>query len=138
MYLQNSGTTPNLQFTLQPRFLDSQSSSIYVQLGNQTLTYRHGPPQPINWNWPMPGDMQQVNISFSDFQGQVFSRTFNGPWAWFVLLNASQLQGTGTAGHYIWTINQNNHAASFDIWTANNLPVFDLNALQTFKLPASL
>jgi type VI secretion system protein ImpL len=138
MYFQNASDSPNMQFSIQPQFLDSQSSSIYVQLANQTLTYRHGPPQPISWSWPMPGDTQQVNISFSDFQGQTSSRTFNGPWAWFALLNASQLQQTDTPGHYVWTITQNNHQASFDIWAPNNLPIFDLKTLQNFKLPAAL
>jgi type VI secretion system protein ImpL len=139
MYFQNGDKNPVMQFSIQPRILDSQSSSVYIQLADQNLTYRHGPQQSLSWHWPSANDAQQVNISFSDFQGQNFSRTLEGPWAWFKLLSTSQaLQATGTPGHYIWTINLNQHQASFDLWSANNLPIFTLTTLQSFSLPNSI
>lgn len=138
LYFPNDDKNPAVQFYIQPRFLDSQSSSVYVQLADQNLTYRHGPQQPFNWHWPLPSNTQQVNVSFSDFQGQDFSMTLNGPWAWFKLLATTQLQATGAPGHYIWTINQNQHQASFDIWTFNDAPLFDLSVLESFALPEEI
>lgn len=138
MYFQNGNQTSLIQFAIKPRFLDPQSSSIYLQLANQNLTYQHGPQQTLNWKWPIPTDSQQVNVTFNDFQGQNYSRTFDGPWAWFKLLNDSQIQTIGTPGHYIWTIKQDKHQASFDLWTSNNMPLFDLQQLESFSLPGSI
>ncbi len=138
MYFQNGSPIPLTQFSITPRFLDPGSSSIYVQLANQNLTYQHGPQQSLSWKWPMASDTQQVNISFSDFQTQNFSRTFDGPWGWFKLLSITQLQTTDTPGHYIWTINQSKHQASFDLWVSNNMPLFNLQILESFSLPTEI
>lgn len=138
MYFANNDKTPSVNFSLQPRILDLQSSSVALQLAGQSLSYRHGPQQLYVWHWPAAGDMQQVLLAFNDFSGKTSSNTLEGPWAWFQLLNASPIEATGVPGHYIWTIHQEGHEASFDIWTANNLPVFNLNFLQKFNLPESL
>lgn len=138
MYFQAGDNTPSVQFSLQPRYLDPEASSINIQLANQTLTYRHGPPQAIHWRWPFAGDTQQVSFSFSDFHNQNFSRSFDGAWGWFRLLNATSLKKTDTPGHAIWTLKQGQYTASFDLWTPNNLPVFDLNILNGLALPEEI
>lgn len=138
MFFQNGDNKPFMQFHIQPLFLDAESSSVYVQLANQTLTYRHGPQQMINWNWPGNEGSQQVSVSFSDFQGQNFSKSLDGPWAWFEMLNQTALATRGGNGHYIWTLNQNQHKASFNLIAQNNFPLFDLKALRQFNLPDGL
>jgi len=138
MYFANNDKTPAVNFSLQARVLDLQSSSVYLQLAGQNLSYRHGPQQLYTWHWPAAGDTQQVSLAFNDFSGKTSSNTLEGPWAWFSLMNATHIESTGAPGHYIWTIHQDAHEASFDIWTANNLPVFSLAFLQQFHLPESL
>lgn len=135
LYFPNNSKIPSVNFSIQPRILDLQSRSVYVQLANQSFIYRHGPQQTFNWHWPAVGDTQQVSISFNDFTEKTSSITLDGPWAWFRLLNSTQFQPTGAPGHYIWTINQNGHQADFDVWTGNNQPVFDLKILQNLNLP---
>ncbi len=135
MFFQNGDNKPFMQFHIQPLFLDSESSSVYVQLANQTLTYRHGPQQTISWNWPGNEGSQQVSISFSDFQGQNFSQSLDGPWAWFEMLNKTALSTGNGYGRYVWSFNQHNHKASFNLTAQNNLPLFDLKTLRQFNLP---
>lgn len=138
MYFQNGDSVPAMQFYLQPRYLDSDASSMNVQLGAHIMNYRHGPPQSVSWHWPFAGDTQHVSVTFTDFQDRNFSRSFDGPWAWFQLLGSTTLEATGASGRYIWTITEGGHTASFDIWTTNNLPAFDLQILKDFSLPATL
>ncbi len=138
MYFQGANNTPAVQFSIQPRYLDPQASSINIQLANQSITYRHGPPQSLHWHWPFVGDTQQVSFSFSDFHNQNFSRSFDGPWGWFQMLNATRLEKADTPGHYIWTVTQGDYRASFDLWAPNNLPIFDLNTLKGFGLPEEI
>jgi len=138
MYFQNGDNNPAMQFLIKPRYLDSQASSINVQLANQSINYRHGPQQSISWKWPFMGDAQQVSVSFSDFQGHNYSRSFDGPWAWFELLSMSDLEETDASGRYIWTVNDDQHKASFELSAPSNLPVFDLHLLKEFSLPDTL
>ncbi len=134
-YFSNNNTYPSVRFFIRPRILDLQSKSIFLQLSNQNFIYRHGPQKIFTWHWPGGEDTQQVSVSFNDFSGKTSSIMADGPWVWFSLLNSTQLQPTGVPGHYIWTIHKNGHQASFDVWAANNQPVFNLDLLQNLKLP---
>lgn len=134
-YFHNGENNSSIQFSIKPRFLDPESSSISLQIANQSLMYRHGPPQLISFHWPFQSDTQQVSVSFTDFQDQNYSRTLDGTWAWFQLLNSTELRSTDNPGHYIWTVFQGRHKASFDILAPNNLPVFNLDKLKGFELP---
>lgn len=137
MYFQNGDNKPYMQFSIQPLFLDSESSSVNVQLDNQAIAYRHGPQQSIQWIWPTTSETSQASISINDFQGQNFSQSLEGFWGWFELLDAAHLQADGN-GHYIWTFVQKKHQASFAIIAHNNMPLFDFKSLQTFTLPDSI
>lgn len=137
-FFASGSNLPSIQFAIQPRLLDSQVSSVSVQLATQNLTYRHGPQQTFNWHWPDSSDTQQANVSYSDFKGQNNSQTFDGAWAWFRLLNNSQIAYSGHQGHYIWTVNLNNQQASFDLFASNNMPMFNLEMLNNFSLAESI
>lgn len=134
----NGNKLPTIQFTIQPRLLDPQISSVSVQLATQNLTYRHGPQQTFSWHWPDSSDTQQASVSYSDFKGQNNSQTFDGTWAWFRLLSNSQITYSGKPGHYVWTVNLNHEQASFDLFAANNMPMFNLEMLNNFNLAESI
>lgn len=138
LYFANGGKVPALQFAIQPRFLDGQAENVTLQYGNQSLIYRHDPQQAKNWNWPMPIEMQQASLAINDFNGHSYSRSLNGPWAWLQLFKNTKLEGTSGPGHYIWTITEANHQASFEIWTASNLPVFDSALFTDLQLASEL
>jgi type VI secretion system protein ImpL len=137
MYFPNNTKNPSVLFSIQPRVLDFQSSSVSLQLANQSFTYRHGPQQIYAWNWPATGDFQQVSIAFNDFLGKTSSETLAGPWAWFSLINSAQLKSTNVPGHYIWTINREGHQASFDIWASSAAPIFNIDFFQALTLPST-
>lgn len=137
-FFASGSKLPSIQFAIQPRLLDPQISSVSVQLATQNLTYRHGPQQTLSWHWPDSSDTQQASISYNDFKGQNNSQTFDGAWAWFRLLNNSQITYSGKPGHYIWTVNLNNQQASFDLFASNNMPMFNLEMLNNFSLAESI
>jgi len=138
MYFTHDDNIPNLQFSIKPLYLNAAASSVSVQLDNQTLIYRHGPQQFIHWQWPLLEDLQQVGVSFSDFQGRNYSRNLDGPWAWLVLLRSGSLEKAVLMGRYIWTIQNGSHKARFELSAPNNLPVFDLQLLESLSLPNNI
>lgn len=137
-YFPNNDNSPLIKFSIKPRYLNSESSGLHLQLANQSLIYRHGPTQSVNFRWPFDRDIQQFSFSFNDFQGQSFAKSFDGPWGWFQLLQFTDLKKLDESGHYLWIINQNQHKANFDLWTENNLDLFDFNLFNSFSLPEQI
>jgi type VI secretion system protein ImpL len=82
---------PQVRFNVTPAFLDAASSRFVLELDGQTIEYRHGPERssPAVWPGPAPG---VAAFSFEGRGGDRPNQAFRGPWAWFRLLDAGQLQ----------------------------------------------
>jgi type VI secretion system protein ImpL len=82
---------PQVRFNVTPGFLDAASSRFVLELDGQTIEYRHGPERssPAVWPGPAPGI---AAFSFEGRAGDRPNQAFQGPWAWFRLLDAGQLQ----------------------------------------------
>jgi type VI secretion system protein ImpL len=89
-YLNPSGQLEQ-QFTLTPGDLDAGSTRFTLELDGQTLDYRHGPvrSQPFRWPGPAPG---AGAVTFEDKNGSRPLATFQGPWAWFRMLDAATIR----------------------------------------------
>ena len=61
------------------------------EVDGQSLDYRHGPVRsmPAHWPGPAPG---AASIMFEDSSGAHPYQTFQGPWAWFRLLDAASMR----------------------------------------------
>jgi len=89
-YFGPSGQLPEQQFTLTPGDLDAAATRFTLEMDGQTLDYRHGPVRsmPEHWPGPAPG---AAAATFEDRSGARPNFTFQGPWAWFRLLDAATL-----------------------------------------------
>lgn len=133
-YFPNNTNTLDLMFSIKPTFLSANASSVYLQLGSQSLLYRHGPPVALNWHWP--ADTPQSSFSFNDFTGRAISESMEGPWSWLQLLQKGQLHGENS--HYHWVIERPPYTASYDIEMANVNAAFDIERLENLQLSDSL
>ena len=91
LYFGPGGQLPEQQFTLTPGDLDASATRFTLELDGQTLDYRHGPVRsvPIHWPGPSPG---AAAASFEDRSGARPNQAFQGPWAWYRLLDAATLR----------------------------------------------
>ena len=82
---------PELRFTITPAELDATSTRFLLELDGQSFEYRHGPERnwPATWPGPNPG---AVAATFDVRTGGRPNLVFDGPWAWFRLIDAGQLQ----------------------------------------------
>ncbi|MGK9527276.1 hypothetical protein O6482_24415, partial [Salmonella enterica subsp. enterica] len=63
-----------------------------LDLDGQQLSYDHGPSRPVAMQWPNPGSIGVVRISITPPSASGRSGvTLDGPWAWFRLLEQSDL-----------------------------------------------
>jgi type VI secretion system protein ImpL len=81
---------PELRFTLTPTELDATTTRFLLEMDGQTLEYRHGPERnwPAQWPGPNPGT---AAATFEVRSGGRPNLVFEGPWAWFRLIDAGRL-----------------------------------------------
>lgn len=89
-YLGFTGQLPDQQFTLTPGDLDAGATRFTLEVDGQALDYRHGPVRsmPAKWPGPAPGT---ASVIFEDSSAARPNLSFQGPWAWFRLLDAASL-----------------------------------------------
>lgn len=89
-YFGSSGAAPEQQFTLTPGELDATAARFTLEVDGQSLDYRHGPIRslPARWPGPAPG---AASAMFEDSSGAHANLSFQGPWAWFRLLDAASM-----------------------------------------------
>ena len=82
---------PELRFTLTPIELDATSTRFLLEVDGQQFEYRHGPERnwPAAWPGPNPGT---AAATFEVRAGGRPNVAFDGPWAWFRLIDAGHLQ----------------------------------------------
>jgi type VI secretion system protein ImpL len=90
-YFGPGGQSPEQQFTLTPGELDAGAARFTLEVDGQTLDYRHGPIRslPARWPGPAPG---LASATFEDRSGAHPNLAFQGPWAWFRLLDAASVR----------------------------------------------
>jgi type VI secretion system protein ImpL len=90
-YFGPAGQSPEQQFTLTPGELDVNAARFTLEVDGQSLDYRHGPIRsvPAKWPGPSPGS---ASVAFEDATGARPNLTFQGPWAWFRLLDAGSVR----------------------------------------------
>jgi type VI secretion system protein ImpL len=72
-----------------------------LEVGSTRLSYSHGPKFWKTLNWSAADDQNRVRIIFEDLNNQQHSKTFEGPWAWFRLLDQSELSKTTSSNVYL-------------------------------------
>ncbi len=86
----------SVRFEITPTSLDPGVGQVDLDVDGQTLSYAHGPPQPMRMQWPGPAGRNQVRLTMSPVGGSPSVVTREGPWALFRLLDgakASELPG---------------------------------------------
>jgi type VI secretion system protein ImpL len=91
LYFGPGGQSPEQQFTLTPGDLDAGATRFTLEMDGQTLDYRHGPVRSMPAKWPGPSPGASA-VTFEDRSGAHPNLSFQGPWAWFRLLDAATLR----------------------------------------------
>ena len=112
-YFRPGGQLPEVRFNLTPVFLDATASRFTLELDGQSFEYRHGPERswPAVWPGPAPG---VAAFAFEGRSGERPNQAFQGPWAWFRLLDAGQLQAASDVA-FTLSLQNGGHQAKVSI-----------------------
>ncbi len=127
----------SVPFVMRPLSLDATVSKFDMTLGEQHITYRHGPRRPINLQWPTSAS-DSVALTLEGQHGMLSSRTEVGPWAWFRVLNSATLNKTNNPAIYQVTFDERGHKAMFELRALSAVNPFGQDLLSGFYCPESL
>ena len=132
------GATPQVQFELKPQGLDSNVGTFRLVIEGQEAVYRHGPEQVVSLKWPGPNPSQGVRMVFETLDGRQFSRSKEGTWALFRLLDEATIQPTGAPERFNLTFQLEGMSARYELRAASVNNPFNLQELQSFRCPEAL
>ena len=137
VYFPAGSTQPQVRFSLTPEYLDRgvdrRAQRLTLEIDGQAIQYRYDSPraQSLLWPGPSPG---QASLLFEEGAGGGPSRAFQGPWAFFHLLDVGVLQSLPQSDvRYRVTFTAGNHNAAVILEAASVRNPFMHTDLRNFR-----
>jgi len=138
-FRSSGGTQPAVRFELKPVAMDANISQFLLDLDGQQLSYDHGPSRPVAMQWPNPGSIGVVRLSIMPPSAAGRSGvTLDGPWAWFRLLEQSDLTATNSPDRFNLRLRVDGASISYELRASSAFNPFKSRVLSGFSLPERL
>jgi type VI secretion system protein ImpL len=138
-FFRPGGMEPAIAFDLRPLEMDTALSRFVLDLEGTVITYEFGPRTPALVQWPGPNPGTEVRIELRDRQtGATTMQRLQGPWAWFQLLDRSNLRPTGRPEQFEVTFSQGGRDVVYELTARSAFNPFALPQLKQFQCPATL
>lgn len=103
VFFRQNPETPSISLELRPYYMNKEDALFTLDLGEQRLTYNHGPKFWKSVTWSGDSDARRLRLIFEDLKGGQYDRAFTGPWAWFRLMDTAYIQSTPQSNVYLIT-----------------------------------
>jgi type VI secretion system protein ImpL len=138
-FFRSGGVQPTVRFELKPVAMDASVTQFLLDLDGQQISYDHGPSFPVALQWPNPGSIGVVRLSISPPAASGRSGiTLDGPWAWFRLLEQSDLVAGGSPDRFNLRLRVDNASISYELRANSAFNPFKSRVLSGFSLPERL
>ncbi|MGH8419835.1 MAG: type VI secretion system membrane subunit TssM [Pseudomonas sp.] len=138
-FFRAGGVQPNVRFELKPVAMDASITQFFLDLDGQQISYDHGPSRPVAMLWPNPDSIGAVRLSISPpGAGGRSGITLDGPWAWFRLLEQSDLVAGRSPDRFNLRLRVDNASISYELRANSAFNPFKSLALSGFSLPERL
>lgn len=89
VFFGTGSQTPQVRFNLTADTLDPTVTAFRMSVDGQSFQYAHGPVRSVSMQWP--GTSGQAAFEFDSPGGPIPGPAFQGPWAWFRLLDRARI-----------------------------------------------
>jgi len=138
-FFRSGGVQPTVRFELKPVAMDASITQFLLDLDGQQISYDHGPSRPVSMQWPNPNSIGVVRLSISPPAASGRSGiTLDGPWAWFRLLERSDLVSGGSPDRFNLRLRVDNASISYELRANSAFNPFKSRVLSGFSLPERL
>lgn len=133
-FFPGGGAVPLIRFDIEPISLDPRAAQVTLDLGNQRLTYQHGPRRPETMQWP-PAQGSNAVLIFTPTGsvGQTIMTSRSGPWALFHLLDIARIERSGGGDRLIVSFDVQGYQATFALRAESVANPFSLPELEDFR-----
>ena len=147
VFFRKNPEVPSISFQMKPYNLNKIDSRFQLEIGEQRITYNHGPKFWKDVSWSGEDDSGRVRIMFEDLDEKRHDKSFDGPWAWFKLQDRAKLSKTKKSNVYQVTYSVSeggeneakiNHKMKYLIKARSVNNPFGQNLLSAFKCPESV
>jgi len=154
VFFRKTPEIPSFSYQIKPYRMEKKDALFLLEVGNQRITYNHGPKFWKNLKWSGEDENKRVRIVFEDTGEDRHEKTFDGPWAWFKLQDRARIKKTKKSNVYLATytvtelvdnkdrnknkISKVNHSIQFLIKAKSVNNPFNKNLLGAFKCPNSI
>jgi len=154
VFFRKNPEIPSVSFQLKPYKMDKIDARFLLEVGNQRITYNHGPKFWKDLHWSGEDENKRVRIVFEDIDEERHEKVFDGPWAWFKLQDRSQIQKTRKSNVFLVTyivtelvdnkdreknkISKVKHSIKYLIKAKSVNNPFSQNLLGSFKCPSNI
>jgi len=138
-YFRSGGLQPSVRFELKPVAMDASVTQFMLDLDGQQISYDHGPSRPVAMQWPNPSSIGVVRLSIvpAPMSGRS-ALTVEGPWAWFRLLDQSDLVAGNSPDRFNLRLRVDNASVSYELRANSAFNPFKRRVLSGFSLPERL
>lgn len=133
----SDGNHAAVKFRLEPTKLDSGVRLFTLELGNNRVPYSHGPRTVSHLGWTGGEDIR-ARVIFEDLNQTIHRQHFEGDWAWFRLLDASDVKSTGRDNIYQVTFQEQDRQAQFKLIAHSSINPFDHSLLRNYRCSQTL
>lgn len=138
-FFRSGGTQPVVRFELKPMAMDASVTQFLLDLDGQQISYDHGPSRPVAMQWPNPSSVGAVRLSISPPSASGRSgMTLDGPWAWFRLLDQSDLSAGGSPDRFNLRLRVDGASIAYELRANSAFNPFKSRVLSGFSLPERL
>ena len=134
------GAAPKAQFYVTPDVMSETINRAVLTIDGQQLSYSFGPNAPVQMTWPGPPDATPgASIEFTPLiDGQPNRLSYQGPWGWFHMLDAAEVQPGETSDTLKAIISAGNRSATYDVRADGVTNPFNMPELREFRCPTTL
>lgn len=137
-FFPTGGAAPLVSFQLKPLSLDAGAARVRLIIEGQEVMYEHGPDQVFSLQWPGPNAGSGVRLVFETPDGRQASKSFEGPWATFRLLDGASIQSAGMPELFTVQFKAESFSASFELRASSVNNPFGLAEMRAFTCPEGL
>ena len=148
VFFRNDPSVPGISFQLKPYRMEKIDARFWIDMGNQHVSYSHGPKFWKDLIWAGNEEHNRVRIVFEDLNENPHEKLFEGPWAWFRLQDESKLLKTNQSNVFVvnysvkdWADDKTaiiNRNIQYLIKAKSVNNPFSKNLLGSFRCPKSL
>ncbi len=142
IFFRKSAEIPGISFQLKPYRLNKKDARFWLDVGEQRISYNHGPKFWKDLNWSAADENNRVRIVFEDLDDNNHEKSFEGPWAWLRLQDQSKVSKTQQSNVYLveYLVNSSDtqHSMKFLIKAKSINNPFSQNVLGSFKCPEQI